>query len=111
MLKEFPKRGSYQAIPSFLPLTLEALENWMKMEALEKEANIMAAKKGLALKDYLVKLQEAADEVANERNLGKITVSHHHGGEFLCVGTGDKICLSILEEAQSRVNKKYKFEE
>jgi len=70
----------------------------------------MSAKKKLTKKEFLVKVQEAADELTNQRNLEKITV-FHHGGKFGYSRTGKEMRFDILEEALSRVNEKYEFEE
>ena len=71
--------------------------------------NMMLAKKMLSLEEYLMNLQEAADEIATERNLRKITVFHLHGGKFACARTGPQLCIPLLEEALSRVNEKYEL--
>lgn len=63
----------------------------------------------LNLEEYLVKLQEAADEIANERNLRKITVFHLHGGKFACACTGEQLCIPLMEEAQAKINEKYEL--
>jgi hypothetical protein len=69
----------------------------------------MLNKKSLGLEDYLIKVQEAADEIATERNQRKIIVFHLPECEFACRRTGNKMGTSILKEALSRVNKKYKL--
>jgi hypothetical protein len=61
------------------------------------------------LEEYLMKLQEAADEIATERNVRKITVFHLHGGNFGCARTGEQLCIPLLEEAQAKVNEKYEL--
>ncbi len=68
----------------------------------------MLIKKSLSLEDYLMKLQEAADGIATERNLRKITV-FHIGGKFACRRTGNQMGNPILEEAQAKVNEKYEL--
>jgi hypothetical protein len=69
----------------------------------------MSAKKLLPLQEYLEKLQEAADKIAIERNLKKITVFHLHGGNFGCARTGGQLCIPLLEEAQAKVKEKYEL--
>lgn len=69
----------------------------------------MITKTELNSEEYLKKLQEAADQIATERNVEKITVFHSHGGKFGCGGSGKKLCTEILNEAQARVNEKYKL--
>jgi hypothetical protein len=69
----------------------------------------MSAKKELPLQTYINKLQEAADKVANERNVVKIEVIHLSGDKFACAREGEQLCLSILNEALSRVNEKYEL--
>jgi hypothetical protein len=67
----------------------------------------MAEKIELNLEEYLAKLQEAANEVASERNLGKIQVIHLSEGKFGCMSNNPQICPQILAEAEDRVNKKF----
>ncbi len=74
----------------------------------------MSAKKVLTLEQFYVRLQEAADEVASERNEKKIKVVHFAAAELRrgvigCAREGNKICLPILQEALSRVNEKYEL--
>ena len=63
----------------------------------------------LNLETYLRKLQDVVDEMATERNLRKIIVFHHGKGIFGCVGEGAKFCLPLVEEAQGKVNERYKL--
>lgn len=69
----------------------------------------MSAKELLPLQKYLEKLQEAADEIATERNQRKFTVYHLHGGKFTCGRVGNKMNILILEEARVKVNEKYEL--
>jgi hypothetical protein len=69
----------------------------------------MTTQTELNSEEYLKKLQEAADEIAHERNERKTTIYHLHGDKFTCGHVGNKIGSLILEEARARVNKKYKL--
>jgi ABC-type Zn uptake system ZnuABC Zn-binding protein ZnuA len=68
----------------------------------------MTTKIELNSEEYLRKLQEAADQIATERNVEKIKVIHSHRDKFGYMGSDEKLS-TILEEAQARVNKKYKL--
>lgn len=70
----------------------------------------MSDKEVLSLQNYLEKLQEAADEVAKERNVKQIKVFHSYGSKFGCLGDGPRLCIPILDEARARVNVKYELE-
>ncbi len=69
----------------------------------------MSTKKVLSLEEFLMKLQEAADQVASERDVKTIKVFPLSGAEFGCLGDGAKLCIPILDEARTRVNEKYEL--
>lgn len=69
----------------------------------------MSDKKVLTLKEYIVKLQEAADELTSNRNEEKIEVIHLSGDNFACARASAQLCVPILEEARARVNEKYEL--
>jgi hypothetical protein len=76
----------------------------------------MMEKKQLSVDEYYEKLQEAADDIANERNVEKITIVRYPEAElrrgiFASLRNSNISSIPISEEAKVRISKIYVLKE